>query len=125
MDYQGLLGLTLNRQGGAADRWDTGGTTDYIETGCKILSGSATCTISSGTGSGTANVTFPSAFVNRPICFCTIDDSGAFGTADEQAFVAISNGTPTTTACSFRSTCRSGTVSSDRTFNIHWLAIGN
>jgi hypothetical protein len=60
--WQAVVG---NRQGGAADNWDTPGHTNYVPTAVKIQCGSHTASI------GTASVSFCAAFSYAPIVFLT------------------------------------------------------
>jgi len=114
-----------HRQGGSSTDWATVGTTNYTESDVLIQSGSASCTISSGQQSGvTAEITFPAAFAGTPLVFCTVDDSGKFNTFDETPFLLILDTYPTSTKAKFVALTRQGAVAADRTFAIHWLAIG-
>ncbi len=120
-----ITDLQMDRQGGSGTDWTTAGSTNYTVSNPKIQFGCVECTIATGTERESSDIiTFPTAFTNAPIIFCTIDGSGDFNTLDETPHLLIAVGYPTATQVQFRAITRSGTVSADRTFKIHWQAIG-
>jgi hypothetical protein len=114
-----------NRQGGSATEWATAGTSNYTESDVLIQSGSVAVTIASGADNGSSTeVTFPVAFAGTPLVFCTVDDISLFTTFNETPFLVVGANFPTTTKVQFTAITRSGNVAGNRTFAIHWLAIG-
>lgn len=75
-------------------------------------------TIANGSRAGTASVTFPTAFSNKPLVICTL--SGNFDANNYQLTPSFI--TPTTTGFTARVT--RGSTSGDLTVSVGWLAIG-
>jgi hypothetical protein len=70
------LGLIYRRQGGDANNWQTAGATGYTPANPKIQCGVKEVT-TNASGVGSATVTYPVAFTNRPVVLCVIGgDSG-------------------------------------------------
>ncbi len=76
-----LLGLAFiftNRQGGSSTDWNVFGTTTYSITSPKIQIGCASIgSISTAWNTwyyGSTSVTFPVAFTNKPLVFCTCNN---------------------------------------------------
>jgi len=63
--------LILRRKGGSASDWNTGGTTTYTPTAPKFQAGSVSVTF---TNNGTASVTYPIAFTNKPIPILSVEE---------------------------------------------------
>lgn len=107
-----IEGILTNRQGGTtgAATWQTQGTSNSSLTGTVVIM-QAGCVVSSS-GGGTT-ITFPSAFNQIPLIFCTVSSgSNGFWAQHEQE-----------TATNFVMTCWSATGTLVAK-NVNWLAIG-
>lgn len=68
------------RKGGSATDWSSPGTTDYTPTASVIQVGAVSITMTgSGPASGTAAITFPTAFSNVPVIMLSISSSQSSG----------------------------------------------
>ena len=124
-DLGAITESQFSRQGGSATDWNTSGSTNYTVSNPKFQMGSVSCTILSGQESGNSTVvTFDNTFTGKPLVQYSLDNAGAFGSLNETPFIAITNLYPTTTQVRFTAITRSGTVGANRTFSIHWFAIG-
>lgn len=107
----------VQRKGGSATDWNTGGTTNYSPTKPIVQVGTGgpyyTLNVSGSLYYGTGIVTFPQAFSQKPIIYLTIGSSG---------FVLFSYGVYniTTTSFYFVINCTSNAY----TFPVHWMAVG-
>ena len=101
----------VGRQGGSADNWDIGGTTNYTPTSVIMQAGKAAITLTNQ-NYGETNITFPIEFSGTPLVFTTAEYNQKYTWSD----------TITTTKCSIGigayETPMSGTQ------YVRWLAIG-
>ncbi|MCA9981070.1 MAG: hypothetical protein KDD89_09555, partial [Anaerolineales bacterium] len=108
------------RQGSNAADWSDPGTTNYLVGNVEMMSGSAIGLISAGTSSALLNVTFPKTFSIPPLVIGTVVSVGA----SSQATV-VDNQTESASSVSWVARTADGTnVSSNTTFVVNWLAIG-
>lgn len=83
-DVIGDLSTTLkliNRQGGSATDWDSDGVTTYSPENVKIQVGVTTFTVPDTSTIRMQNtITFPTAYSNNPIVFCSVISDSNFST---------------------------------------------
>lgn len=107
------------RQGGSATDWNTSGTTTQSVTNPVIQAGTITTgsqTFSNPNYSSTVSVTFPTAYISKPLVFCTLENLGS-----TMAFGAMVSSI-TTTGCSI--TVNSATDGYVANAVVAWIAIG-
>ena len=104
--------MLTRRQGGHATQWNVPGTTGYTPTAVKIQVGSAHMPSADGSGNSSLNVTFPTAFSDKPIVLVSLNQGEYFGGVN--AFV--------TNASQFN--IRTYGHGAGETAEVHWIAIG-
>jgi hypothetical protein len=109
--------LVYRRQGGGAD-WTTPGPTNYTPGGTKWQPGSVTVTYTSGTG--TASVTFPSAFGQVPHVQLTVYNAGS--STKRKILATVESVTTTTLVIRVYLTDES---TGSSTVDVFWEAIGD
>lgn len=105
------------RQGGSATGWDTYGSTTYTPGKVRMQAGTCHVTIDDGDTIGTATVTFPTAFSERPIVMATLYIG--LGEGEESLEVA----TEPSASVVYVYLKRAG-VTGIKTCDVFWLAIG-
>lgn len=117
-EWAALLNV-INRQGGNATNWNTPGTTTRAVTKAVCQAGSVSITMTGGgPASGTAAITFPTAFSNVPLIFLSISASQSSGVWAQLEFYNL-------TASGM--TIWIGQNANDSNYNprtVHWFAIG-
>lgn len=103
--------LVYRRQGGNASNWQNSGTTTYTPTVAYIQAGVRTVSVNT---TGSASVTYPVAFAQRPVIYLT-PNSGS-GT-----IICQSTGDSIT---GFTISCRDVVTSGSISVDVNWLAIG-
>lgn len=103
--------MIYRRQGGHATNWQNAGTTTYTPTAPKLQAGVKSVSVNT---TGTASVTYPVAFTNRPIVLIGINSGSG-------AIVAHFTGDANTGFdLELRDVITAGAISVD----VNWLAIG-
>jgi hypothetical protein len=103
------------RQGGSASDWDSAGSTTYTPGAVRMQGGAVSVTISNGNSSGTASVTFPTAFSAKPIILLTNTNSDS---------VMYTDGAESITSSGFTVRVTRNTTSGDKTLTVYWVAVG-
>lgn len=103
------------RQGGSASDWSTQGTTTQTPTAVRMQGGVIRVTVTASVV-GSASVTFPTAFSNKPLAFATIVDGSS--TAWISSITAVSASAITVQVLQYEN------ASATTTVDVNWLAIG-
>ncbi len=101
----------IGRQGGSADNWETGGTTNYTPTSVIMQVGMAAITLINQ-NFGDVSITFPVAFSGVPLVFTTAEQNKRYTFSRDI----------TTTKCTIGIGNYESTMSA--TQYVRWLAIG-
>ena len=110
--YPEWASLLHRRQGGSATDWNAAGTTVYTPDTQKIQVGVVSVSVAT---SGSATVTFPVSFTNKPVIY--FSPQSEFGN-----ITCVSEGV---TNSSFSLRLRDVTTSGSITVYVHWIAIGD
>lgn len=109
------------RQGGSTSDWSAQGSTTYTPTAVRMQAGVKRVTTGAGY-SGSATVTFPTAFSNKPIIMVTLTSVGSPG-GDTNAYFAVVDATTISTT-GFDVWVQRNATGSATSYDVSWLAIG-
>lgn len=106
------------RQGGDASDWSVAGTTTRIPGAVRMQAGVREVTISAGSNFGSATITFPTAFSDKPIVTCSLAETA--DTPNDMLWWGTHATAAGTATIYWQRSGTTGTV----TLTFNWIAIG-